>query len=55
MPLARRDLYIKNSQAFMVVFSLSDRSSFGEVADHIDIICRIRDEDPTEVRTYKRG
>eukprot|EP00026_Physarum_polycephalum_P001610 Phypoly_transcript_01612.p1 GENE.Phypoly_transcript_01612~~Phypoly_transcript_01612.p1 ORF type:complete len:942 (+),score=162.08 Phypoly_transcript_01612:32-2857(+) len=42
---AMRDLYMKNGQAFIILYSIIARSTFNDVADMRELILRIKDTD----------
>ena len=45
-----RDLYMKNGQGFVLVYSITAQSSFQEIQDIRDQIVRVKDTD--DVRTH---
>ena len=46
---AMRDLYMKNGQGFVLVFSITSQSTFNDLGDLRDQILRVKDAD--DVRT----
>lgn len=40
-----RDMHIRNAKVFIIVFSITNRSSFNELYDYHDQILRVKDED----------
>ena len=44
-----RDLYMKNGQGFMFVYSITSQATFNDLADLYDQLRRVRDEDDVPV------
>ena len=40
-----RDLYMKNGQGFILVYSITSQASFNDLADLRDQILRVKDQD----------
>ena len=44
-----RDQYMRHGQGFVVMYSMTSRSSFDEVTTFVEQICRVKDADPREI------
>ena len=44
-----RDLYIKNSQGFMLVYSITSQATFNDMADLYERICDIKNDDEVPI------
>lgn len=53
--IAMRDLYIMNSQAFLLVFSIYNQDSFNEIADLVGQISRVKDKELYELPLFLVG
>jgi GTPase SAR1 family protein len=46
---AMRDLYMKNGQGFVLVFSITSQSTFNDLGDLRDQILRVKDADDVRI------
>ena len=44
-----RDLYMKNSEGFVVVYSITSQATFNDNADLYEQLCRVKDEDDVPI------
>jgi GTPase SAR1 family protein len=48
---AMRDLYMKNGQGFVLVYSITGQATFNDLADLREQILRVKDQDDVSVQT----
>jgi hypothetical protein len=46
-----RDLYVKNGQGFVLVYSITSQATFNDLNDFYDRIMRVKD---TELHVYEK-
>ena len=46
---AGRGLYLKNGEGFMFVYSITSQSTFNDLADLYDQVCRVKDDDDVPI------
>ena len=49
---AMRDLYMKNGQGFVLVYSITSQATFNDLADLREQILRVKDQDNVRIPTY---
>ena len=47
-----RDLYMKNGQGFILVYSITSQSTFNDLQDLREQILRVKDRDDVSLLTY---
>ena len=50
-----RDLYMKNGQGFVLVYSITSQATFNDLADLREQILRVKDQDDVRILKYGIG
>ena len=49
---AMRDLYMKNGQGFVLVYSITSQATFNDLADLREQILRVKDQDDVRIDAF---